>query len=260
MTYLLAVDVGNTNVSLGAFEGDRLKATWRLSTDSRRTEDEHFLLFEGLLRSRGLKPSEITAVSMCSVVPPLTDTVRRALERLAGTEPIVVGSGTRTGIKVMYDRPQDVGADRIVDAVAAYHVYGAPAVVVDLGTATVFDAIGVDGDYLGGALAPGLSLAADALYTAASMLRRVALEPPEKAIGTNTVAALQSGLVYGYVGLVEGMVQRFIDELATPENPDVSVIATGGLARVIASETDVFTAVDEDLTLTGLRLIYELNS
>jgi type III pantothenate kinase len=260
LTYLLAVDVGNTNVSLGAFEGDRLKATWRLSTDSRRTEDEHFLLFEGLLRSRGLKASEITAVSMCSVVPPLTDTVRRALERLAGTEPVVVGSGTRTGIKIGYDRPQDVGADRIVDAVAAFHVYGAPAVVVDLGTATVFDAVSVDGDYLGGALSPGISLSAEALYSAASMLRRVALEPPGKAIGTNTVAALQSGLVYGYVGLVEGMVRRFIEELATPENPDVRVIATGGLAKVIASETDVFTAVDEDLTLTGLRLIHELNS
>ncbi len=218
------------------------------------------MLFEGLLRSRDLNSSDISAVSMCSVVPPLTDTVRRALERLSGAKPIVVGSGTKTGIKIMYDRPQDVGADRIVDAVAAFHVYGAPAVVVDLGTATVFDAISADGEYLGGALSPGISLAADALYNATSMLRRVELEPPGAAIGKNTVAALQSGLLYGYVGLVEGMVKRFIDELTTPGDPAPSVIATGGLAPVIASETNVFTAVDEDLTLTGLRLVHELNS
>ncbi len=260
MTTLLAVDIGNTNVSLGAFEGDDLKATWRIATDARRTEDEHALLFDGLLRAKGIDPHSVEAVSMCSVVPPVTASVRSALTALTGVDVLEIGRGTKTGVKISYDRPQDVGADRVVDAAAVYALYGGPATVVDFGTATVFDAISHDGEYLGGALAPGVMLAADALYRETAQLRRVELVAPGAAIGKNTVAALQSGLLYGYVSLVEGMVRRFHAELVGDRNEDVAVVATGGLAHVIARETDVFTAVDEDLTLTGLRLLYELNS
>jgi len=260
LTYLLAVDVGNSNITLGAFDGDNLAATWRVSTESRRTDDEHFLLFDGLLNSSGISKADIEAVAMCSVVPPVTAMVKRALTRLSDADVMVVGPGTKTGLKIGYDRPQDVGTDRIVDAVAAFQLYGAPSVVVDFGTATVFDGITAKAEYLGGALAPGVSVAADALYHAASQLRRVELVAPERAIGRNNVEALQSGLVLGYVGLVEGMIRRFVAELADPDPNDVNVIATGGLARVIADQTELFTVVDEDLTLSGLRLIYELNS
>ena len=260
MTYLLAVDVGNSNITLGAFDGDNLASTWRVSTESNRTDDEHYLLFVGLLNSSGISKGDIDAVAMCSVVPPVTAMVRGALGRLSDADVMVVGPGTKTGLKIGYDRPQDVGTDRIVDAVAAFNVYGAPSVVVDFGTATVFDGITANAEYLGGALAPGVTVAADALYHAASQLRRVELEAPERAIGRNNVEALQSGLVFGYVGLVEGMIRRFVAELADPDPEDVNVIATGGLARVIADQTDLFTTVDEDLTLTGLRLLYERNS
>ena len=260
MTALLTVDVGNTNVNLGVFEGDRLKATWRFFTDARRTEDEHTLLFEGLLHSKGIDPADVGAVAMCSVVPPITDVIRRALETLFASDVLVIGRGTRTGVKMNYDRPQDVGADRIVDAAATFSLYGGPATVVDFGTATVFDAISKQGEYLGGAIAPGIVLAADALYRETSQLRRVELIAPGSPIGTNTVMALQSGLIYGHVALVEGMVGRFEAELSDGGREDVKVIATGGLAPLIARETDVFTAVDEDLTLTGLRLLYEMNS
>ena len=260
MTYLLAVDVGNSNITLGAFDGDNLAGTWRVSTESRRTDDEHFLLFDGLLRSSGISSVDIDAVAMSSVVPPATAMVKGALTRFTDADVLIVGPGTKTGLKIGYDRPQDVGTDRIVDAVAAFQIYGAPCVVVDFGTATVFDGITAKAEYLGGALAPGIAVAADALYHAASLLRRVELQAPERAIGRNNIEALQSGLVFGYVGLVEGMIRRFVDELADPDPKDVNVIATGGLARIIADQTDLFTAVDEDLTLTGLRLLHELNT
>lgn len=259
MTYLIAVDVGNTNVTIGAFKGETLEATWRISTDTKKTEDEYLLALDGLLEKGGIDPNDVDAISMCSVVPPVTDAIRRALVELFDQEPLQVGKGSRTGISIQYDRPQDVGADRIADAVAAFNLYGGPAVVVDLGTATVFDAISKDGNYLGGALAPGVNLAADALYQATSLLRRVDLEAPASVIGRDTTSALQSGLLYGNVGLVEGMVARFKKELS-PDDPDsVQVIATGGLASIIAAQTDVFTAVDEDLTLNGLRIIHGLN-
>jgi type III pantothenate kinase len=207
----------------------------------------------------GIDPEEVDAISMCSVVPPITDAIRRALVALFGQEPLQVGKGTRTGISIQYDRPQDVGTDRIADAVAAFNLYGGPAVVVDLGTATVFDAISNKGEYLGGALSPGVNLAADALYQATSLLRRVDLEAPANVIGRDTTSALQSGLLYGNVGLVEGMVARFTAELSPDDPASVQVIATGGLAPTIAAQTDAFTIVNEDLTLIGLRIIYELN-
>ncbi len=259
MTYLIAVDVGNTNVTIGAFKGEALEATWRVSTDTKKTDDEYLLTFGGLLEKGGIDPGEVSAISMCSVVPPITDAIRRALVNLFDREPLQVGKGSRTGISIQYDRPQDVGADRIADAVAAFNIYGGPAVVVDLGTATVFDAISKDAEYLGGALAPGVNLAADALYQATSLLRRVDLEAPASVIGRDTTSALQSGLLYGNVGLVEGMVARFRTELSPDDPGSVQVIATGGLAPTIAAQTDVFTIVDEDLTLHGLRIIHGLN-
>jgi type III pantothenate kinase len=257
---LLAVDIGNTQITLGAFDGDDIRARWRVSTDPSRTEDEHALIFRGLLESRGIAVGKVSASSLCSVVPPATDIVVGALRDLFGHEPVVIGRGTRTGIRINYDRPQDVGADRIVDAVAAVNLYNGASIVVDFGTATVFDAVSGEGEYLGGAIAPGLMLAAEALYQKTSQLRRVELRPPEKAIGRNTTSAMQSGLLYGYVGLVEGMVRRFQSEMSLPAGNGGNVIATGGLAQLIARETGVFTQVNPDLTLIGLKILYRMNS
>jgi len=257
---LLAVDVGNSNVTIGAFEADRLISTWRFATDSRRTSDEHNLLLQGMLRSNGASPSEFSDAVMCSVVPPLTGAIETAIKDMLGSAPMVIGPGTRTGIKVNYNRPQDVGTDRIADAVAAFKLYGGPCIIVDIGTATVFDAINENAEYLGGAIAPGMTLAAEALYRGTSQLRRVDLQAPDDAIGRNTTDAMRSGLVFGYVGLVEGMVKRFANELS-PDNPSsCRVIGTGGMARVIAAQSDVLEEVNEDLTLIGLRMLHRLNN
>ncbi len=264
MQTLLAVDVGNTNVTMGLFEGDTLAATWGMATDPRRTRDEYALIIASMLRTRGFEASDVDAASMCSVVPPLTKVVLSAVRQTTGVDPFIVGPGARTGIRINYDSPQDVGADRIVDALAAHTLYDGAIIVVDFGTATVFDAITADGEYVGGALAPGLSRAADALYESASQLRRVELAPPARVIGHSTVESTQSGLIYGFVSLVEGMVQRFRDELIPPGSPadraTVTVVATGGLASVIADHTDVFTHVNVDLTLIGLRIAYFMNA
>jgi type III pantothenate kinase len=255
---LLAVDVGNTNVTVGAFKGDRLVARWSYATDSKRTEDEHALLLTGLLGSRGISGEEMDAAVMCSVVPPVTRVVKMALSHMLSKDPLVIGPGVRTGIRINYDRTQDVGADRVVDAVAAHRLYGGPDIIVDFGTATVFDAVTADGEYVGGAIAPGVNIAAEALYQATAQLRRVEIEAPPKAIGRTTVTSLQSGLLYGYVGLVEGMVKRFKDELSPEDPARCTVIATGGLATLIRNYTDVFTQVNLDLTLIGLRLVHEM--
>lgn len=261
---LLALDIGNTNVTAGAFDGERLVASWRLSTDARRMADEYALQFQGLLPMKGVRPEAISSVCLCSVVPPLTGVFQQMARTLFGGEPLVVGAGTRTGVRVLYDNPRDVGADRIVDAAAAFHYYGAPVIVVDFGTATVFDAISADGSYLGGAIAPGLIVAAEALFLNTSQLRRVELQAPKTAIGKNTVHSMQSGLVLGYTGLVEGMVRRFKDELgpalAQTGAPAAKVVATGGLAGLMAEHTSVIEVVDMDLTLRGLNYIHGLNT
>ena len=255
MAMLLAVDIGNTNVTLGLFEGDALAASWRLSTDPRRLADEYALQLSQLLPMKGVKPGEVREAALCSVVPPLTGVFAQAVADLFGVEPLIVGAGVRTGVRIRYDNQHDVGADRVVDAAAAYHFYGAPAIVVDFGTATVFDAISADGAYLGGAIAPGLDLAADALFRGASLLRRVEMAPPPAAIGKNTTHAMQSGLVLGYAGLVETMVERFRRELNAP----ATVIATGGLANTMAAQTSAIDVVDEHLTLRGLAHVFALN-
>ena len=252
---LLAIDVGNTNITMGAFAGDALAATWRMSTESRWQPDECSVALQSMMTMKRVSPSDIDAVVICSVVPPLTPVFEEACVDTFGVTPLVVGAGTRTGVRILYEPPRDVGADRVVDAAAAFRLYGGPLVVVDFGTATVFDAVTREGDYLGGALFPGIQIASEALVQRTSQLRRVELTAPKSAIGRNTVAALQSGLVFGHVALVEGMIARFRAELGD----DARAVATGGLADLVASHTPVFHAVNPDLTLIGLRLVYDMN-
>ncbi len=260
---LLALDIGNTNVTFGVFQddgGDEASytpaLTWRVSTEPGRMPDEYGLLLNNLLSLRGVSPSDITAVVLCSVVPPLTPAFVELCRGYLKVDPLVVGAGVKTGIKILYDNPRDVGADRIVDAVAALKLYGGPVIIVDFGTGTVFDAITAQSEYVGGAIAPGIEIAADALFHSTAQLRRVELERPPSAIGRNTVQAIQSGLVLGYAELVKGMVARFDTELGG----GCKVVATGGLADLIAKEAGVFDSVNHDLTLSGLRIIHELNS
>ena len=254
---LIAFDVGNTNVTIGVFEGDEVRATWRIATDIERLTDEYAVTVLGLLATAEISPKSIDQAVMASVVPDLAQIFEQLCRRYFGIDPLVVGTGTRTGIRIVYDNPREVGADRIVDVVAALHLYGPPPlIIVDFGTATVFDAVSADGDYLGGAIAPGIGIASEALFERAAKLYRVELERPKNAIGKNTVAAIQSGTLFGYVGLIEGMVARFKKELGG----HARVIATGGWAERLAKETHVFDEVDQNLTLTGLRLLHEMNT
>jgi type III pantothenate kinase len=253
---LLAFDVGNTTITIGLFAGERLHATWRIATDHQRLADEYAVLLLGLLNIERVTPDEISDAVLASVVPDLAPTFDALCRRHLGVPPLIVGTGTRTGVKVLYDSPRDVGADRIADVVAGIRCYGPPPlIIVDLGTGTVFDAVSAEGDYLGGAIAPGIHVAAEALYERAAKLQPVELVRPPSAIGKNTVAAVQSGLLFGYVGLIEGMVARFKQELGG----SARVVGTGGWADLIARETKVIDVVDQDLTLHGLRLIYEAN-
>jgi type III pantothenate kinase len=254
---LIAFDVGNTNVTIGVFEGDEVRATWRIATDIERLTDEYAVTVLGLLGTAEISPKSIDQAVMASVVPDLAPIFEHLCRRYFGIDPLVVSTGTRTGIRIVYDNPREVGADRIVDVVAALHLYGPPPlIIVDFGTATVFDAVSADGDYLGGAIAPGIGIASEALFERAAKLYRVELERPKNAIGKNTVAAIQSGTLFGYVGLIEGMVARFKKELGG----HARVIATGGWAERLAKETHVFDEVDQNLTLTGLRLLHEMNT
>ncbi len=252
---LLTVDIGNTNVTLGVYDGEQLKTHWRLATDHQRMPDEYGITLVNLLQYAGVAAPAIQAVVLASVVPPLTGTFVQACEDYLERTPLVVEAGVKTGVRVKYDDPKQVGADRVVDAAAAYKLYGGPACIVDFGTGTTFDALSAEGDYLGGAIAPGLGIAAEALFLRASKLPKVDLHRPPAAIGKNTVHSMQSGLVLGYVGLVEGMVARFRAELG----PQMKVIGTGGLVDVIARETQVIDIIAPWLTLEGLRLIWELN-
>jgi type III pantothenate kinase len=253
---LLALDVGNTTVTMGAFSGGSLRATWRFSTDVGKLPDEYGVLMASLLAHDGIGPDDIDGAVMGSVVPDLDPTFERVCSRFLKVRPLAVGTGVKTGLRIVYDSPRDVGVDRVADAVAALQLHGPPPlIIVDLGTGTVFDGINKDGDYVGGAIAPGLGIATEALFRRAAKLHRVELVRPPNAIGRNTAAAIQAGIVFGYVGLVEGIVARFKEELG----PDTRVIGTGGYAELIAGETSVIDAVDPDLTLHGLRIIYEMN-
>ena len=252
---LLAIDIGNTDITLGVFDDKELRTTWHMATSIHHMADEYAALLLNLLRHQGLDISDIKEVALCSVVPPLIATFDKLFQRYFHISPLVVGAGVKTGVRIRMDNPREVGADRIVNAAAAHHLYGGPIIITDLGTATTFDTVSKEGDYLGGAIAPGINIAAESLFTQAAMLPRVELTHPKHAIGTNTITAMQSGIVFGYVGLVEGIVARIQQELGGK----AKVVATGGYAELIAKETSVIDIVNPDLTLIGLRLIYLMN-
>ncbi len=252
---LLAVDIGNTDTTLGVFEGEELRATWHMGSVINRMADEYAALLLNLLHLQGVDKSDIKEVALCSVVPPLTATFEELFGRYFHVSPLVVGAGVKTGVRIRMDNPREVGTDRIVNAAAAHRLYRGPIIITDLGTATTFDVVSKEGDYLGGAIAPGMAMAAEALSMRTAMLPRVEFVHPKLAIGTSTVAAMQSGLIFGYVGLVEGLVARIKQELGGK----AKVVATGGYAELIAKETRVIDVVNPDLTLIGLRLIYLMN-
>jgi len=252
---LLAIDIGNTNIKIGVFDGDELEATWNVATGIHRTTDEYAGVLLNLMERKKVSPSEITGVALCSVVPPLLPAFVELCTKYLHSEALVVETGVKTGMRIRLDNPREVGSDRVVDAVAAQHLYGKPLIIVDLGTATTFSVVSKEGDYLGGAIAPGIVIATEALYTRTAALPRIRLNRPEQAIGRNTIAAMQSGVVFGHVGLIEGMILRIEQELGSK----AKVIATGGQAYFLAQEIPAIEIVDPDLTLIGLRLIYEMN-
>jgi type III pantothenate kinase len=252
---LLVLDLGNTNLTIGLYDGEQLAWHWRLATDHARMPDEYGMQLLGLLQHAGHSAQDLKGVALSSVVPPLTGRVLQASRQYLGQEPLVVDTGVKTGIRVRYEDPKAVGADRICDAAAVMKLYGGPACVIDFGTATTFNAITKEGEYLGGAITAGINLAADALYAHAAKLAPIDLRRPPSVIGRNTVHAMQSGLLFGYVSMVEGMVERFRSELGK----DMKVIATGGLAELVASETQAIEIIAPWLTLEGMRIIWELN-
>ena len=252
---LLAIDIGNTDTTLGVFEDVKLRATWHMATNIHRMADEYAALLLNLLRHQNLDTPDITAVAMCSVVPPLITTYEDLFQRYFHLSPLVVGAGVKTGVSIHIDNPREVGADRIVNAAAAHHLYDGPIIVTDLGTATTFDIVSREGCYQGGVIAPGINTAAETLFMKASMLPRVELTHPKHTIGTSTVTAMQSGIIFGYVALIEGMIARIQQELGEKAR----VVATGGWSTLMAKETAVFDVVNPNLTLIGLRLICLMN-
>ncbi len=252
---LLAIDIGNTNVTFGAFEGEHIKATWRVSTAIHRMPDEYANLMLSLMERQGVKAAQIDDVVICSVVPPLLLIFEEVCKKYLRKTPLVVEAGVKTGVRIDMDNPREVGPDRIVNAVAAHHLYGGPVIVIDMGTATTMDVVAKGGKYIGGAIAPGIAIATEALFTRTAVLPRIELSLPKKAIGRNTVAAMQSGIVFGYIGLIEGLINRIQAEL----DEKAKVVATGGFATLMARATDLIDEVNPDLTLIGLRLIYNMN-
>ena len=252
---LLAIDIGNTKIAIGVFQAEKLKSTLRIATDIHQLQDDYASLLFNLLPHHHINMSDIKEAIICSVVPPLAPVFKDLCQHYLRVSPLVVEAGVKTGVRVRMDNPKEVGADRIVNAAAAFQLYGGPAIVIDMGTATTFDVVSKEGDYLGGAIAPGIEISAEALFLRAAKLPRVELVRPKRVIGKNSVTAMQSGVIFGYVGLIEGLVARLCHEL----EGNAKVIATGGYAELIAKETPVIEVVNPHLTLEGLRIIYELN-
>ena len=264
---LLTLDVGNTNTVLGLYRlaPDELITHWRVSTLRTQTADEYGVLFLNLFAMRKVEATDVSAIIISSVVPPLESTLRQVCERYFNLKPMFVEPGIKTGMPILVDNPAELGADRLVNGVAAFAKYGGPCIVVDFGTATTFDVISAKGEYLGGVIAPGLAISAEALFARAAKLSRVDVKKPAKVVGTNTVAHIQSGLYYGYIGLVDGILERILNETRGPDStsdeapPPPKIIATGGLARLIVDDSRFIDTIDDMLTLDGLRLIYERN-
>jgi type III pantothenate kinase len=252
---LLLMNINNTNTMLGLYQNEEWIANWRIASDRAKLPDEYAMLLKSLFDFEGLYWENISGVAIASVVPPLTTSFVEMCQRFLNQDPLVVTHNIKTGVKVLTDYPAEVGADRILNALATHRLHGSPAIVVDFGTATTFDAVSAEGDYLGGAIAPGLGIAAEALFSRTANLPRIELVAPPKAIGRNTIHCMQSGLVLGYIGLIEGLVTRIRAELGG----QAKVIGTGGLAPLLAKETNIIETVDQMLTLEGLRLMYELN-
>ncbi|HEX4790254.1 MAG TPA: type III pantothenate kinase [Actinospica sp.] len=257
---LLTIDIGNTHTVLGLFEGAEIVEHWRISTDPRRTADEHAVLFQGLMSNHPLVGrSGVDGIAICSTVPSVLHEMRDMVRRYYGDIPaLVVEPGVKTGMPVLVDNPKEVGTDRIINALAAVHLYGAPCIVVDLGTATSFDAVSRRGEWIGGAIAPGIEISVEALGARGAQLRKIELARPRSIIGKNTVECMQSGILYGFAGQIDGVVNRMAEELADDPN-DVTVVATGGLAPLVLEEAEVIDEHEPWLTLIGLRLVYERN-
>jgi len=253
---ILVIDVGNTNIVLGIYEGKKLLNFWRVKTDADKTSDEYGMIINQLFELNGYKFSDIDEVVICSVVPTIMYTMEHMTRKYFNKEPLVVGPGIKTGMNIKYDNPKEVGADRIVDAIAAYELYGGPLIIVDFGTATTYSVVSRSGEYLGGAICPGVRISMDALFQRTAKLPRVELIKPSTVICKNTVNSMQAGIIYGQVGQVDYLVERMKSELG---EPDTKVIATGGLSKLIASESKTVDTINGLLTLEGLRIIYERN-
>jgi type III pantothenate kinase len=252
---LLAFDVGNTTIAVGVFDGRRLLKSWKMRTDSDKTGDEYGAILLNLMQVAGLEAAKVTAAIVSSVVPPLTPVIEEVCRSYFGRTALVVGPGLKTGMPILYENPFEVGADRITASIAAFEKYGGPAIVVDFGTATTFDAVSAKGEYLGGAIAPGIQIAAEALTLKTARLPRVEIRKPKRAIGRTTVASMQSGLYFGYIGLVTNTIAEIRKELGGP----VRVVATGGFGGQVAAELPAIEAFEPDLVLEGLRIIHERN-
>jgi type III pantothenate kinase len=251
----LAIDIGNTNVTMGVFEGEKIRYTWRLETNIHKMPDEYAASLMTLLQFRKIPLTDIKEVALCSTVAPLIPIFVELLDDYFKIKPLVVTAGVKTGVRIHGDNPREVGADRIVNTVAGYKLYGGPTIVVDLGTATTFDIISREGDFIGGVIAPGPMTAAEALFSHTAALPRIQFSHPQKTIGTNTITAMLSGIMIGYTGLVESIVAHIEKELGEK----ATVVATGGFGAIFAQETNIFKVFNPDITLIGLRMIYQLN-
>ena len=251
----LAIDIGNTNVTMGVFDGEQIRYTWRMATDIHKMPDEYASALMPLVQFRKIPLTEIKEVALCSTVAPLVPIFVELLYDYFKIKPLVIGPGIKTGIRVRMDNPKEVGTDRIVNTVAGFKLYGGPTIIVDLGTATTFDVISKEGDFIGGAIAPGPMTAAEALFSRTAALPRIQFIHPQKAIGTSTIAAMQSGIMFGYAGLVESIVTHIEKELGEK----ATVVATGGFGAIFAQETTIFKVVNPDITLIGLRMLYQVN-